>query len=733
MKTKLIVLAICFILFSLGLFGQIRPDSSQLSAIKNITGSLDNSFAIHWQNKNGTADIITFGKPRAFAQDPVVSAQRFLHEIRGVLKQREADDELQTDRIQTSNKVSYVRFKQMYKGIPVNGGEYVVTVLLGGKIQSALGGFFKDIQLDVIPKLSVQQALSFALLNPPPSAVLKDSLDASRLIIHSKDNVYHLAWELRIPELKNFGEWIYIIDASNGEVLDRVSAVINETFAVMQRQPQANVYLHHPYIDASYTFISPFYVDYSGYIQGTYANVVNDATSRAYSSLFDFAYSSNDTHFDEANLYYHIDNFRRNLWNGLGFTAFTQITAHAHTYFSDGPNASYSLSDHQLRFSDGQGVYGYNDFAKEDKVIMHEYTHAVTDYTAHLNNIDNYGRNETNAIHEGNSDYYAGTFTGRTLINEYISPVYTINQRDMANPRIANYTQYGQLSYYQGYPLYEPHFGGELWSASLWDLRSNINIGPAEADYLVYQGLFGIPTNSTFLQYRQAIMNADINYRGSLHIKRIAHSFYLRGIGTDSLGIGPEGLMGPSNLAFKEWGTWTAYPTGGSGNVSYQWYVSDDNGSTWSTLGTAQSQSYRMVLSDFIIRCDVHDNGTGENASERMTVYYSNGIRPIANNNGIEKVKEIPKEYFIGSYPNPFNPAAVINYQLPTDGLVKLSVFDILGREVKTIVNETMSAGYYKATFDGSQLPSGIYLARISITSAQGKSFVQTIKMVLTK
>ncbi len=189
-------------------------------------------------------------------------------------------------------------------------------------------------------------------------------------------------------------------------------------------------------------------------------------------------------------------------------------------------------------------------------------------------------------------------------------------------------------------------------------------------------------------------------------------------------------ISGPSELAFKEWGTWTAYPTGGSGNVSYQWYVSDDNGSTWSTLGTAQSQTYRMLFSDFIIRCDVHDNSTGENASARMTVYYySGGIRKAADNNE----KQIPTEYSIGSYPNPFNPAAVINYQLPVDGLVKLSVFDVLGREIKTIVNETKSAGYYKATFDGSQLPSGIYLARISVISNQGKSFIQTVKMVLTK
>ena len=66
------------------------------------------------------------------------------------------------------------------------------------------------------------------------------------------------------------------------------------------------------------------------------------------------------------------------------------------------------------------------------------------------------------------------------------------------------------------------------------------------------------------------------------------------------------------------------------------------------------------------------------------------------------------------NYPNPFNPLTQIRYQLPKDGLVTLKVFDILGEEVTTLVNETKPVGSYSVNFDATQLPSGIYLYELN-------------------
>ncbi|KAB2920231.1 MAG: T9SS type A sorting domain-containing protein, partial [Bacteroidetes bacterium] len=77
---------------------------------------------------------------------------------------------------------------------------------------------------------------------------------------------------------------------------------------------------------------------------------------------------------------------------------------------------------------------------------------------------------------------------------------------------------------------------------------------------------------------------------------------------------------------------------------------------------------------------------------------------------------------------NPFNPATTISYSLPAAGFVSLKVYDILGKEVAVLVHETQNAGANKASFDASQLPSGIYFARLS-----SGSFNSVIKMTLMK
>lgn len=89
---------------------------------------------------------------------------------------------------------------------------------------------------------------------------------------------------------------------------------------------------------------------------------------------------------------------------------------------------------------------------------------------------------------------------------------------------------------------------------------------------------------------------------------------------------------------------------------------------------------------------------------------------------------EAPTEFGISNYPNPFNPTTTINYQLPKDGMVTIKVYDIIGKEVATLINGHKSAGYYKVDFDASKLTSGVY-----ICSIQASDFSKSIKLLLTK
>jgi hypothetical protein len=92
----------------------------------------------------------------------------------------------------------------------------------------------------------------------------------------------------------------------------------------------------------------------------------------------------------------------------------------------------------------------------------------------------------------------------------------------------------------------------------------------------------------------------------------------------------------------------------------------------------------------------------------------------------------IPQTYNLSqNYPNPFNPITKINYELPKDGRVKLVIYDILGREIKTLVNELKQAGRYTVEFNGTQYASGVYFFRIQVDG--GNSYTAVKKMVLVK
>jgi hypothetical protein len=80
------------------------------------------------------------------------------------------------------------------------------------------------------------------------------------------------------------------------------------------------------------------------------------------------------------------------------------------------------------------------------------------------------------------------------------------------------------------------------------------------------------------------------------------------------------------------------------------------------------------------------------------------------------------------NYPNPFNPTTTINFSIPKSGFVTIKVYDVLGREVTTLVSQELSAGNYKQQWNANRMPSGIYFYRL-----QSGSFTETKKLILLK
>ncbi len=88
-----------------------------------------------------------------------------------------------------------------------------------------------------------------------------------------------------------------------------------------------------------------------------------------------------------------------------------------------------------------------------------------------------------------------------------------------------------------------------------------------------------------------------------------------------------------------------------------------------------------------------------------------------------------PETYELSqNYPNPFNPSTTIKYQLPASGNVIIKIYDILGSEVATLVDDFQNEGRYEINFNASKLASGVYLYRL-----KENDFVNTKKMILLK
>lgn len=101
------------------------------------------------------------------------------------------------------------------------------------------------------------------------------------------------------------------------------------------------------------------------------------------------------------------------------------------------------------------------------------------------------------------------------------------------------------------------------------------------------------------------------------------------------------------------------------------------------------------------------------------TINYSDEIKVVVNFK--------PEVADIKVYPNPFNPVTTLKYQIPEAGKVRLTIYDLLGRELKTLTEEILEEGIYETQFIADDLPSGIYLAVLNLN---GKNFTQKLQLV---
>lgn len=163
-------------------------------------------------------------------------------------------------------------------------------------------------------------------------------------------------------------------------------------------------------------------------------------------------------------------------------------------------------------------------------------------------------------------------------------------------------------------------------------------------------------------------------------------------------------------------------PTAGIGDKFWQVsagsiyiYTSTDSGLNWSTSTSVETKT------------DIAISRTGG------TVWIATASARVLHNSsgvGISTISsQVPENFSLSqNYPNPFNPSTKIKFAIPNSSFVKLAVYDMLGREVSSLVNEQLQPGTYEYEFDASQLNSSVYFYKIS-----AEQFSEVKKMILIK
>lgn len=175
-------------------------------------------------------------------------------------------------------------------------------------------------------------------------------------------------------------------------------------------------------------------------------------------------------------------------------------------------------------------------------------------------------------------------------------------------------------------------------------------------------------------------------------------------------------VISGTNMIDYSYGTATPNPSA-SGSIG----LSNQTGGS----GNILSLTPAATCGNTTTSTTVCNNTVAYNQASGVLYRFGCGLPVVTGNNG----SNIPTNYFLAqNYPNPFNPTTTIKYGLPKSGVLKLVVYDLLGREVKTLVNEFKQAGSYEINFNASSLASGVYLYRI-----EAGDFIDTKKLLLVK
>ena len=255
----------------------------------------------------------------------------------------------------------------------------------------------------------------------------------------------------------------------------------------------------------------------------------------------------------------------------------------------------------------------------------------------------------------------------------------------------------------------------------------------------IYQ--YSIQTSDDLLQWNDIITNAtSSSQEWTLNEFEDVSARYIRIIclennQADWAGIWETRIFKPLDPTAVEYTVFTA-SLNNRNNVILNWTTATEqnckqfnitrkkDGENFVTIGSADGQG--SVSLPHIYKYTDNTVSSGHYSYRLEEVDFDGSLH---YSNIVEIQVDMPKNFILEqNYPNPFNPSTNINYTVPNESYISLKIYNILGKELETLVDEKKPAGSYQIKFNASDLPSGIYFCKM-----QADNFVAIKKMILVK
>lgn len=381
-------------------------------------------------------------------------------------------------------------------------------------------------------------------------------------------------------------------------------------------------------------------------------------------------------------------------YNGMDWQMEAQVD------HDDVPNADANGT--RIRFGNNN-----RNWWESSDVVYHEYTHNIV-YKVYGDNFirDISSTNEAEAMDEGIADYYAATLNEDSAI-------------DWVNRDVDNNWTWAQFN-----QLPTNHQRGQILSGAMWDLESTTSENTARK--LNFKAMQITPQPDTFVEFVDNVILADDNNGklcdGTPNYEAIIEAFETNHGIVPTLNVGQPlsvNITGPSMLEWKDWDTWTANVSGCS-PFSYEWRFREAGEPNWSAVaGTSQQYTRQMLPVDMELQVKVTSDGQIVYDTHYVEEGFNKASAPVA-----EESSSLPEVFSLSqNYPNPFHRstqslqqslATSIRFGLPEAAGVQLVIFDLMGREVRRLVDQPMAAGYHNVIWDGKDqaghiAPAGVY------------------------